>query len=87
LRLNCFIAINKKHISSYSSSPLQLLVQKGIVPMRLQELLLVAQQPQEQQPFFTVGFSFRSGLKKSASETNLNADFTVFCHFDGGEIT
>lgn len=32
--------------------------------MRLQELPPVALQPQEQQPFFTVGFSFRSGLKK-----------------------
>ena len=52
-------------ISSNSSSPLQLLIQKGIVPMRLHELLSVALQPQEQQPFFTAEFSFRSGLKKN----------------------
>jgi hypothetical protein len=46
--------------------------------MRLQELPLVALQAQEQQPFFTAGFSFRSGLKKkkkSALETNSNTDF------------
>nr|WP_315196197.1 hypothetical protein [uncultured Flavobacterium sp.] len=31
--------------------------------MRMQELPLVVQQAQEQQPFFTAGFPFRSGLK------------------------
>jgi hypothetical protein len=51
--------------------------------MRLQELPLVAQQAQEQQPFFAAGFPFRSGLKRR----NSNSDFTFFCHFDEGEIT
>ena len=46
--------------------------------MRLQELLPVALQPQEQQPFFTVGFSFRSGLKKISIGTNSNTDFKLF---------
>ena len=47
--------------------------------MRLLELPAVAQQPQEQQPFFTAGFPFRSGLKKkSALEQNSNTDFKLF---------
>jgi hypothetical protein len=54
---------------------LQLLAQKGVVPMRLQELLPVALQPQEQHPFFTAGFPFRSGLKKKSYLTQINQVF------------
>lgn len=46
--------------------------------MRLQELPPVAQQPQEQQPFFTAGFPFRSGLKKISIRTNSNTDLYFF---------
>jgi hypothetical protein len=48
--------------------------------MRLQELPLVAQQPQEQQPFFTAGFPFRSGLKKISIRINSNTD-SIFILF------
>jgi hypothetical protein len=43
--------------------------------MRLQELPLVAQQPQEQQSFSTVGFPFLSGPKKISIRINSNTDF------------
>ena len=47
--------------------------------MLLQELPLVALQQQQQQPYFTAGFPFRSGLKKkSVSEINSNTDFIYF---------
>lgn len=45
--------------------------------MRLQELPLVALQPQEPLVFGTPGFPLRSGLKKkSVIETNSTTDFT-----------
>lgn len=47
--------------------------------MRLQELPLVALQPQEPLVFGTPGFPLRSGLKKkkkSVVETNSTTDFT-----------
>lgn len=72
---------------SQSSSPLQLLVQKGVVPMRLQELPPVAQQAQEQQPFFTAGFPFRSGLKKKISiRVNSNTDFIFISEFTQAKL-